>query len=519
MKKKLCIIVLVISLITAACGCSKKADPVETGNLTMPGTEEDNGSATEDNEDESNDDSDAGISENVVPPTMEEYLALREAVRNGEDIEIPKRLDLRDYGMVTSGKDQGNFMNCWVFGAMGALESNALVSGFGEYDFSEYQLGILSETVPAKQDESIDGEGYICDDCVWYDNPGMSIYTVNTFMKGYAPALEEDHPYRNVKKELPEDAIDDAAFKVDNCFMVTPATPELIKKLIIENGAVTIGANSDAWNYGGVAFCSNDRYIEHYVTVVGWDDTYETKHFSSRPAADGAWIIKNSWGTGWGAGGYLYLSYYDAVMNDTNVTISYTLTSKDSYDYQYQYDGSACLGTVKDLTDVAISFTAKGDETMTGVKIFPRLKDGEFIPVNATVKVYKNIDSVDKTSNATPIYSMDTRIVYAGYQTIEFNEGVNINKNDKIFVTVTFDEPIYYADDYSLNGKAFGMYKETLRYHTVAHANPGETFLKLADDDSWQDRAIVKETSSMCIKVMVRNGHNKEVILRKSLLK
>jgi cathepsin L len=39
-------------------------------------------------------------------------------------------------------------------------------------------------------------------------------------------------------------------------------------------------------------------YINHAVTIVGWCD------------AKNAWIIKNSWGTGWGSyGGYGYIAY------------------------------------------------------------------------------------------------------------------------------------------------------------------------------------------------------------------
>lgn len=38
----------------------------------------------------------------------------------------------------------------------------------------------------------------------------------------------------------------------------------------------------------------------HLITIVGWDDTYEKENFSEDPAkqppADGAWIVKNSWG-------------------------------------------------------------------------------------------------------------------------------------------------------------------------------------------------------------------------------
>lgn len=36
----------------------------------------------------------------------------------------------------------------------------------------------------------------------------------------------------------------------------------------------------------------------HAVTIVGWDDSYSKENFNAehQPPADGAWIVKNSWG-------------------------------------------------------------------------------------------------------------------------------------------------------------------------------------------------------------------------------
>ena len=42
---------------------------------------------------------------------------------------------------------------------------------------------------------------------------------------------------------------------------------------------------------------SNPNDIDHAVTIVGWYEPYQS------------WIIKNSWGTGWGYGGYAYVRY------------------------------------------------------------------------------------------------------------------------------------------------------------------------------------------------------------------
>ena len=49
--------------------------------------------------------------------------------------------------------------------------------------------------------------------------------------------------------------------------------------------------------YNGYASNGNYNDVDHAVTIVGWDDSKK------------AWIIRNSWGTSWGIGGYAYVGY------------------------------------------------------------------------------------------------------------------------------------------------------------------------------------------------------------------
>ena len=66
----------------------------------------------------------------------------------------------------------------------------------------------------------------------------------------------------------------------------------------------------------------------HAVTIVGWDDNYSARNFleGRQPPADGAWIVRNSWGEDYGNEGYFYLSYYDQ-----------TITLPESYDFVTDY--------------------------------------------------------------------------------------------------------------------------------------------------------------------------------------
>ncbi len=53
---------------------------------------------------------------------------------------LPSRYDSRDWGWVSSVKDQGQMGACWTFGTCGALESALLKTTGIEYDFSENNM-------------------------------------------------------------------------------------------------------------------------------------------------------------------------------------------------------------------------------------------------------------------------------------------------------------------------------------------------------------------------------------------
>jgi cathepsin L len=78
-----------------------------------------------------------------------------------------------------------------------------------------------------------------------------------------------------------------------------PSVAEL-KSALCEHGALAIAvrATSAFQAYASGVFNQNDTgNVNHAVTLVGWDDDKQ------------AWLIKNSWGTGWGDQGYMWIRY------------------------------------------------------------------------------------------------------------------------------------------------------------------------------------------------------------------
>jgi hypothetical protein len=103
------------------------------------------------------------------------------------------------------------------------------------------------------------------------------------------------------------------------------ADNDLLKRLVLENGALSAGMHfdpdmspyselTDAAGLHATYYSPRWENENHGVTIVGWDDTYPKDRFQGddgMPPGDGAFLVRNTWGDGWGEGGYFWVSYFD----------------------------------------------------------------------------------------------------------------------------------------------------------------------------------------------------------------
>ena len=229
--------------------------------------------------------------------------------------------DLRNYGKVSPVQNQGQYGNCWAFATFGSMESCLLT---GEtWDFSENNLANKHGF------DSAYGEG---------GNRYMSLAYLGRWS---GPVLESADPYANgfnspsgltVQKHIQSaQFIPDRTSSTDN---------DKIKQAIM-----TYGGFYSAFYWGGTYYNSANRayyyngssYANHAITIIGWDDAFSKTKFNATPAGDGAFLIKNSWGTAWGDAGYFWISYYDTRIGKDNCQFL-NAESTSNYESVYQYD-------------------------------------------------------------------------------------------------------------------------------------------------------------------------------------
>jgi hypothetical protein len=237
--------------------------------------------------------------------------------------EYPVEYSSVDEGYVGKAKNQGMAGSCWAFSAIGCLEIEAVKKGYlllEDADFSE-AYAIWATVLALPDNEKTDKNPY--------ETPGNVIDMYGADGQGYYILKSEtDYPwYSNIYKMGNYDTAtltQSAGFELDNgCQLKKSLTS--VKDWILDHGSALVYYSASdskmhrASNYDYTLYSSTYKETDHGVVIVGWDDNYSKDNFlcyddNSTPQNNGAWLCRNSWGTGWGNSGYFWLSYEDATI-------------------------------------------------------------------------------------------------------------------------------------------------------------------------------------------------------------
>jgi C1A family cysteine protease len=191
----------------------------------------------------------------------------------------PASIDWRTKGAVTPVKNQGQCGSCWSFSATGSME--------GRYQIKTGNLTSLSEQQLVDCSTKQGNQG-----C----NGGLMDYAF-TYAEASAMDTEASYPYEG-RDGTCHDSKGTAVAKVSSFQDVKTNDPTALMNAVAE-GPVSIAVDAAAlgWQlyHGGIVkrFCGTS--LDHGVLAVGYGTENGTDY----------WLVKNSWGAGWGEKGYI----------------------------------------------------------------------------------------------------------------------------------------------------------------------------------------------------------------------
>jgi cathepsin L len=200
-------------------------------------------------------------------------------------IAAPTSIDWRTKGAVTGVKDQGQCGSCWSFSTTGSVEGCHFITTGKLVSLSEQNL------VDCSSAEGNQG-------C----NGGLMDNAFKYIQKNHGIDLESCYPYH---------ATDGTCKYKKTCcgstvtsFSDVPSGNEQSLVNAIATGPVSVAIDASQQSFqlytSGVYYaagCSSSQ-LDHGVLAVGYGEQSGHKYY----------IVKNSWGTGWGEKGYILMS-------------------------------------------------------------------------------------------------------------------------------------------------------------------------------------------------------------------
>jgi len=201
-----------------------------------------------------------------------------------EEDELPTAYNWQDYNALSPVKHQGMCGSCWAFAAVAALESAAIRQGGHPQDIN------LSEQ-------------YLVSDCFWAASCDGSYanFTPVHFLVTDGTVPEDCVPYTQENSSCEAcEGHEEQIVRAYKSGAIAMDVEEMKRAVYTYGPFVTAMLIFEDFNYyqsGIYSYSSGAMEGGHAVLIVGYND--EEQYF----------IVKNSWGPGWGENGYFKIAY------------------------------------------------------------------------------------------------------------------------------------------------------------------------------------------------------------------
>ena len=419
-------------------------------------------------------------------------------------LQLPAQFDLRDYGgenYVTSVKSQQGG-TCWTHATMAAMESNLIMTDVwvnngevGEPALAEYHLDWWNGF----------NEWYNSD----IDPPtggGLTVHMGGDYLVSTAYLSRGDGAVRDIDGQSYNQA---PGLTSPDYHYYYPADVEWhivgddlasfdrVKTALMDHGAMACCYySSSAYITGYIHYQppSATELPNHAVTIVGWDDNKITQ--APEP---GAWIVKNSWGTGWGFDGYFFISYWDKWCGREPFmgTVSFTDVQVMDYDKFYYHDYHGWRDTFTGIAKAMNAFEAADDHFISAFSFFSAADSVDF-----TASFYESFSGgvLSDLITAETGYSE-----FMGFHTIDLISPFELAQGDSVYFVMEFSHGGY---PYDRTAEVPVLLGASMRVIVESTASENESWY---NDGAWHDLYTwagnpYLGTGNFCLKLLGYNA-------------
>ena len=353
----------------------------------------------------------------------------------GSDLRLAApRYNAYELGMLPPIRNQNPYGTCWAHAAIGAVEADLIAGGQASpssIDLSELHLIYFCKHTYTDP-KGLNTEDWISEEYGRdFMRGGNGEEASLTMANMVGPVNEASAPYRLAESYAPSgtDAKSMNAAQMVGAYRINPADRDAIKEAILTHGSVTASMAAVDSYYSAThnSFCYLRGGTNHDVMLVGWDDSFSRDKFKVKPAGDGAWLVRNSWGgKGYSFFGYFWLSYEDGGLLSSQECWAFD-AERQSFDNVYAYDSLPGLYWYTDVSagdSVTQHFTVDNQESVEAV--------GIMLSAGCSVRIH--------VSDGARSASGSCSAPFEGFYLVRLNRPFTVSGGRKdITVTVSYD--------------------------------------------------------------------------------